>query len=87
MYEKVKDGKNRKTKYSKKSIKAKKKKKAISDLPDIETGESAEEEVGEELEKEENITPKVIENTETNMEAPTFRSKSTVYNTSQLTGW
>ena len=56
-------------------------------MPDIETGESAEEEVGEELEKEEIITPKVMTNTETNMEKPTFRSKSTVYNTSQLTGW
>ena len=81
-YEKVKNGKKSKINFSKKSSKPKK-----SDLPDNESGESAEEEVGEELEKEENITPTVMTNIKTNMESPTFRSKSTVYNTSQLTGW
>ena len=87
MYEKIKDGEKRKTKHSMKSSKTKKKKEVINDLPDIETGESVEKEVGEELKKEKNITPEVIANTGTNMESPTFRSKSTVYNTSQLTGW
>ena len=87
MYEKIKDGEKRKTKNSMKSSKTKKKKDMINDLPDIETGESVEKEVGEELKKEENITPEAKENTGTNMESPTFRSKSTVYNTSQLTGW
>ena len=70
-----------------KSSKTKKKKEAINDLPDIETGEFVEKEVEEELKKEKNITPEVMANTGTNMESPTFRSKSTVYNTSQLTGW
>ena len=83
-YEKEKQNKKSKTKCSKKFSK---KKEANSNLPDNQTDEPVEEEEGEDLEKGENITPKDMPNKEAIIESPTFRSKSTVYNTSQLTGW
>ena len=70
------------------------KKKANSALSDYEGFESGEEEEEEEKEEEENekeeeihIASEDVPNEGATIEAASFRSKNTVYNTSQLTGW
>ena len=61
----------------------------MSDNEDVESGEEEEEvEKGEEeMEEEKNIATEDVPNKGATIEAASFRSKSTVYNTSQLTGW
>ena len=75
-------------KLSKKQNK-KKANSALSDDEAFEFGEEEEEEEKEEEEKEEekHIATEDVQNKEVSSEAASFRSKSTVYNTSQLTGW
>ena len=70
------------------------KKKANSALSDDEAFEFGEDEEEEEEEKEEeekeeekHIATEDVQNKGASSEAASFRSKSTVYNTSQLTGW
>ena len=77
-------------KLSKKQNK-KKANSALSDDEAFEFGEEEEEEeeekVEEEKEEEKHIATEDVQNKGVSSEAASFRSKSTVYNTSQLTGW